>query len=844
MKIMQDKIVSLNKSSRKIFLPLILIIILVFPFFTTQNFNTKAAESSITITPTTGPIGTIVTTTGISFQNASNVTIRLASENYSQIMQQFELGTNQSEFSVNFIIPNVPDGNYQVIVENIGITTHVTFFEVTPKPPTATLTPSSGVPGTPITVYGFDFPKSNENVTYNVKLRVYISTSTFDLPGITQTDSQGNFVLETEAGDYMGNLFVVAYPTPAESIGARFVSVPCHFTVIPSLTLTPSSGPIGTNVTVTGRGLLAEAYFRIKMNTTWVTFNFEDGTSSDYLSTGRKNFAFEGTFTVPNLLPGSYIVQTQQFYPSDPSFITVNSVNASATFTVTQPSIPEIWCSPNSGGPGAPITLKGDGFSASSYLNISYKNPINSVSTLIDQIQTNSLGEFYHNMSAPDLGQVNAIGDNSQQYYSIVFTASNSSHSYSASYVEYYRGLTIFGDQTINELFGDGSVFSTPLNPLQSLRIAGKWFYPGNGIIKADTSTMITQFHVNSYGSFDTTITIPELPNGTHSLNIIDANGVNFKIYFEINPVFFVTPTEGPWGSTVTVKGYGFQATDAINNYTLSFHATFGVTRIDLGTAQIDSTGSFQFQFAANVFSFYNIHAELLKNNGTGRTYQLETLYATFNVLPTIFLTPSSGPINTVITVNGYAFGISVPCSIFWMTQKMASGMPSPKHGLFTTSFTVPNVELGSYLVTASDNESRLASATFIVTSSPTPTPTPTATPTPTPTPIPTATPTQTPTETPTPTDTPTPAFTITPTITPEPTATITLSPTDSSPINPTQTPQVDATTPQPTISPTTTPIPVQLNTSLYILAIVVAVISIVTIAILLNRKKTETLTH
>jgi hypothetical protein len=168
---------------------------------------------------------------------------------------------------------------------------------------------------------------------------------------------------------------------------------------------------------------------------------------------------------------------------------------------------------------------------------------------------------------------------------------------------------------------------------------------------------------------------------------------------------------------------------------------------------------------------------------------------------PAITLNPSDGKPGQTITVNGTGFNChgGTAVAVVTMTGVTTPNEPVKCDGTFTATFRVPDVNIGTYTVTAKG----YAPASAPPTPTDTPTDTPTATVAPTDTPTSTSTPTGTatltPTKTPTATLTSTPVPTSTPTLTATPTATATNTPTPT----PTFTPIV--VTPQPTASPTPT---------------------------------------
>jgi len=99
------------------------------------------------------------------------------------------------------------------------------------------LTPESGLPGTEVTVYGYDCAGDKlVDIYYDGKL---IATD--------RTSSKGDFTtFFTVPEGYKGHYQVFA------DVG--YASVDTYFTVKPGLTLSPEKGPVGTTVTVKGQG--------------------------------------------------------------------------------------------------------------------------------------------------------------------------------------------------------------------------------------------------------------------------------------------------------------------------------------------------------------------------------------------------------------------------------------------------------------------------------------------------------------------------------------------------------------------------------------------------------------
>jgi hypothetical protein len=103
--------------------------------------------------------------------------------------------------------------------------------------PSIELSPSSGVPGTEVTVHGYDF-------TEGVLVDIYYDGN---LIATDRTSSKGDFtIIITIPEGCMGHYQVLAK--------GKYASVDTYFTVKPGLRVSPEKGPVATTVTVEGQG--------------------------------------------------------------------------------------------------------------------------------------------------------------------------------------------------------------------------------------------------------------------------------------------------------------------------------------------------------------------------------------------------------------------------------------------------------------------------------------------------------------------------------------------------------------------------------------------------------------
>jgi hypothetical protein len=235
---------------------------------------------------------------------------------------------------------------------------------------------------------------------------------------------------------------------------------------------------------------------------------------------------------------------------------------------------------PSWGPGGRDISLKGYAFTANNYVNLSYWDPIEGEEFVIKKLYpTNEKGQFVYNMKAPDL---KIVMDSDEQWvedwiYTITFYAmdNKTATEYSFDWSEYPRGLIQVDDVMADEgyLFGNetdfGAWYDVKVGVGDKLVVSGNYFYPGNVTIWFDGSKYLGSVLANGTGFFNTTVTIPVTSIGSHYILLKDANSFRFVFYIEVVPTLVLEPSEGPVGTVVTAKAYGFPAKIAVYLYWL-----------------------------------------------------------------------------------------------------------------------------------------------------------------------------------------------------------------------------------------------------------------------------------
>jgi trimeric autotransporter adhesin len=270
--------------------------------------------AAITISPASGPSGTIVTMTGRGFTKTANTNVTVAIGSTGPVKQVAQIKTlADGTFTGQFIVPTLAAANYSLTatdgtVDGIGTLASANGFKVT-KATGIIVNPTSAAPGGSVTLTGFGFT-AIAGTTVNVAFGV-TAAGTFAVASFT-TDVNGNFT---------GTVAVPNLPTQGyffNATDANALNATTPFTIaITALFTSPVSGPTGTIVTITAFGL------------TGTTANVTLGTARVLTNVAVSTLAAgTATFIVPTITTGAKTV----------TVVDNNLLTASTTFTVTATS--------------------------------------------------------------------------------------------------------------------------------------------------------------------------------------------------------------------------------------------------------------------------------------------------------------------------------------------------------------------------------------------------------------------------------------------------------------------------------------------------------------------------
>jgi hypothetical protein len=373
-----------------------------------------------------------------------------------------------------------------------------------------TLSPSSGVPGEEVTVYGYNFT-DNEWVDIYYCLNTACLTAARTWVAEAETDDDGYFKVE--------DIVIPESCTGAHKVRAYIGSsleATKDFTVKPGLTVSPEDGPVDTNVTVEGHGF-AEEEEDIELR------YYLDG---DYETvkkdiTADEDGSWERSFPIPPSAKGDHKIDAR----GDTS--TLSQVQ-DAFFEVTQ----GISLNKSSGSPGEKIPMTGSGFYANERdIRILFEGE----EAETEIIRADDTGYWEGNFEVPEMPKgtysVTAEGEQTKQ------------RDISALSFEIKPGLVLSPDE--------GHVGT-------NLTVAGGGFATSkNVVIKYDGSQKATAT-TNNKGSFSgVSFPVPESIHGAHQVTAEDAAGNNATATFtmESTPPGTPTPNLPPDGSRVGVIG-------------------------------------------------------------------------------------------------------------------------------------------------------------------------------------------------------------------------------------------------------------------------------------------------
>lgn len=477
---------------------------------------------------------------------------------------------------------------------------------------TITLSPDSGPVGTEVEVSGSGFA-ANSDVTI-----------TFDATQVatTTTDDDGNFT--------------VTFTVPSATAGAHTVtatdaagnSASATFTVESDVTISPTSGPVGTVVSVTGSGFAANTVITI-------TFDGAEVTTAPPTVTTDANGAFTASFKVPSAKRGAHTVKATDGINVD-----------TATFTVEG----KVTVSPIKGPVGTSVTVTGTGHTAGVSVDIYWDN------TKVASVSTDGKGSFTATFTVPTVSK----GD----YTIKAIDGAGYETEHPATF-------------TVTEKI---SLSPTSGKPGTTVTIKGSQFTGGATVqLKIAGADWGASFTADADGTFKVTRTVPSISPGTKLVEaVVDTTTVATATFTVEALTINVSPAEGVPGTLISVTGSGFPANKPVD-------LTIGnKTWDDITTT--DSAGSFATTVKYVDDAGLAPGVKTVKANVEGVIGS-----ATFTLKArSITLSPNTGSRLTSFTVTGSGFRASSSVDVKFGTLVTKSTLTNVA-GEFSLTLDVPS---------------------------------------------------------------------------------------------------------------------------------------------------------
>ena len=467
------------------------------------NFNC-VTPSITTVAPTSGPVGTSVTITGANLQGTSVLTFAGASNN--TVTAGFVVSADGTQITGVVVPGGATTGNVTATTPN-GTSNGVN-FTVTTQPSLVSIAPSSGVVGSTVTLNGANLTgatvitfagTANNTVTSGYA----VNAAGTQITGVVVPSgaATGNVRVTTPGGTTNGVLFTVTLPAPVLS------------------SLSPTSGPVGTSVTISGTNL---------SGATSVSFN---GTNQ---TTIASNTATSLVVAVPaGATTGNVTVTTANGTSNGISF----------TVTATGPVISSF--SPTFTKSGQTVTVTGTNLTGATVLTF---NGVSQPTFTVNAAGTQLTATVpYANMtSSPDLtsGLIS------------VTTPGGTATSATALRLLAVTAATV----TVGAATYPGGLAGDNVN------ISGTGFggatvtYVLNSVTYPVTSTVVSETQISA--------TVPDLsgttaPGGSGGFVVTNTPGLSGANFEVLSPVISsLSPSSGAAGTVVTITGFNFQRND------------------------------------------------------------------------------------------------------------------------------------------------------------------------------------------------------------------------------------------------------------------------------------------
>ncbi|MBI4303928.1 MAG: hypothetical protein HY665_06280 [Chloroflexi bacterium] len=532
---------------------------------------TFTVTQAISVSPTTVRAGDLLTVSGTGFRSGQTVTIT-----YDGAFVATTGSLTTGSFTTSFTVPGSFAGTHTVSA-NDGLLSQSTTVNVLQS---ISVSPTQGTTGTTVTVNGVGFSASR-----TVTISYDASTVTTAI-----TNSVGSFT--------------ATFAVPASTAGTHTVaasdgifSLSTTFSVVPTITITPAQGVVGTSVSVSGTAFFGS-------QTVTITYDGATVATTPTTITSSTVGSFTATFNVPAGLARSATVRASDGFNS-----------STTSFTL----LASIRLNPATGAVGSQLIVSGNAFDSSTAITISLEG------AQIGEATADSNGSFSATLAIPpSFGGAHTV------------TASDVAHSATAT-------LTVTPSVRTNPNTGRVGTQVT---------VSGSGFSASRQTAITMGGTAVANVTTDANGSFSATFAAPAKPGGAQPVAANDG-ALSGTSSFTVIPGMTINPARGPVGAQVTVSGNGFAASGSLN-------VTFGPIRIKTVAADPSGSFSDTFPAPQTAVGAYNVTVTDGTNTATAAfaiTHTFNINPTTGNVGTSVTVTGSGFTGTVTISYDNAAIG-------------------------------------------------------------------------------------------------------------------------------------------------------------------------------------------
>ncbi|MEK7812377.1 MAG: hypothetical protein AAB296_01340, partial [Candidatus Desantisbacteria bacterium] len=662
--------------------------------------NVFVIQAQVTsVLPTAGTVGTVVTIAGTGYAANDSITVAFGTNNS---IRQTAAGLYGS-FTTTFTVDTQSFGTTTITASGAKVVASSVFAI---QPHVVSVLPTTGSVGTIVTIACTGYAAGE---TINVAFGTNNSIK------ITSAGQYGSFSTSWTIDTQMYGTCSITVRGQATVAGNTFFIQPQVYSIV------PTTGTVGTMVTVSGTGYAANDN---------ITIAFGVNNSIKTTAAGVQG-AFNTIFTVDTQVYGTTNILASGMI-----------ANAGNSFFI-KPGI--FYVTPPVGTVGSIVNIKGAGFAANDAVTIDFGNHLS-----IQTANADGVGYF----AAAFTVDVQAVGSTT------------------------IKATGVFSESAINYFRIEGALYLSPVTGTVGTRVS----MSGNGFgynkqiqIRFGTTDPITTIVSDSKGAFSGGFTVDTQVYGKTRVIAIDGSIAETE-FFMLPDIYYVSPISGTVGTPVNIRGTGY-GTEAVTvklgvsqitaqaNAAGYFETVFTMDTQSYGTKTVIATGQSTDAVDSNTFfvkpQIYQItpthgtvgtiidargtgfgildtinmafgnNSNIVSSTADGRgyfavtftvdtqSYGWTTIVATgvsmassrFFIEPQVYqVSPNKGTVGTLVSVAGSGYAGNEGITIGLGVNSSIKSTNTDSRGWFATSFVVDTQSFGTATVMATGISSAVSS--------------------------------------------------------------------------------------------------------------------------------------